>query len=120
MNVAAPKFQWTWNLNTICVLVGFAGGFVAWGYTLNEMQTGRLINATNIEQLADRVKANELSLRRLDTQELRLATIEKEADSSTASMKALETTLNGLASDVRVTKEILLRLESAQKTRYQP
>jgi hypothetical protein len=120
MDVAAPKFRFEWNLNTIWILAAICAGFVAWGYTLNEMQTGRAINANNIAQISDRVKANELSLRRLDTQELRLATIEKEADSSTLSMKALETTLNGLASDVRVTKEILLRLESAQKTRYQP
>jgi len=120
MNVAAPKFQWTWNLNTICVLLGFAGGFVAWGYTLNEMQMGRAINAANITQLSDRVKANEIALRRIDNHELRLSSIEKEADTATASMKALESTLNGLASDVRVTKEILMRLENAQKTRYQP
>ena len=111
MNVAAPKFRFEWNLNTICVLVGFAGGFIAWGYTLNEMQTGRLINAANIEQLTQRVSANEVSLRRIDNHELRLASIEKAADSATASMRALETTLNGLASDMKVT---------AQKARYQP
>lgn len=120
MNVAAPKFRFEWNLNTICVLVGFAGGFIAWGYTLNEMQMGRALNAANIAQLNDRVKANEIALRRLDTHELRLASVERGADSAAASMKALESTLNGLTGDVKVVKEILQRLETAQRTRYQP
>ena len=46
MVIPAPKIgPFEINLNTIVVLVGFAGGLVAWGWTLAEMQSGRSINA---------------------------------------------------------------------------
>ena len=43
--------------------------------------------------------------------------MEKAATDATASMRSLETTLNGLASDMKVTREILQRIEASQKTR---
>jgi len=113
--MAAPTWKWEWNLNTVVVLIGFAGGFVAWGYTLSTMQIGLATSASNIVDLSARVSANELSLRRLDNHELRLTSIEKAADNATASMRALEKTLGDLASDMKVTREILQRLEAAQR-----
>lgn len=46
-----PTFKWEWNINTIAVLVGIFGGFVAWGYTLAEMRGGQQINAGRILEL---------------------------------------------------------------------
>jgi hypothetical protein len=84
------------NLNTIVVLAGFVSGFVAWGWTLNELQTGRAINAGNIEKLEARLAAVETTARRLDTHELRLAAVEKQAVDAATSMRALDVTLSAL------------------------
>ncbi len=118
--MAAPAWKWEWNLNTLVVLLGFASGFVAWGYTLADIKQGRTTNETNIGELTTRVSANEVVLRRIDNHELRITNMEKAATDATASMKSLEATLNGLASDMKVTREILQRIEAAQKARFQP
>lgn len=114
MNVAPPKFRFEWNLNTVVVLVGFASGFVAWGYTLNDMQSGRTMNKNNIDRLDTRLATVETKIQRLDTQELRISELEKTATDAARSMKDVESVLNSLASDVKVTKEILLRIEASQ------
>src|SRR5690606_517427 len=116
----APTWKWEWNLNTLVVLVGFAGGLVAWGYTLADLKQGRAINETNIANLTARVSANEIAIRRLDNHELRIATMEKAATDAADTMKSLDRTLNNLASDMRVTKEILQRLEASQKAQSRP
>lgn len=112
----APTFKWEWNPNTIAVLVGFAAGFVAWGYTLNDLRSGRAINAEKISSLETRVSTLEGVGRVLDNHELRLATVETSARDAAAAMRAVEASLNALASDVRLTREIMERLERAQKT----
>src|SRR5690606_16900500 len=117
MNVAAPKFRFEWNLNTLAVLVGFITGFVMWGYTLADIQKGREENAKNIERIDVRLSSAEVAIRRLDTHELRITAMEKAATDASETMKSLDKTLNGLASDMKVTREILQRLEAAQKVR---
>jgi len=120
MQVSAPSWKWEWNLNTIVVLVGFASGFVAWGWTLNELQTGRSTNASNIERLDARLTALEVSTRQLDNHELRIGNVEKQATDGATAMRAVEATLNGLAADMRVTREILQRLEASSRSRSPP
>tara|TARA_R100000365_G_scaffold801_2_gene2781 strand:- start:10541 stop:10927 length:387 start_codon:yes stop_codon:yes gene_type:complete len=120
MNVSAPKFQWVWNLNTITVLIGFAAGFVAWGYTISEMQTGRAQNAANIVRLETRVGSLEASTRMIDNHELRIGVIEAQIRDTSDAMRSLETTLNSLAADLRVTREILERLERSQTASIDP
>jgi hypothetical protein len=112
--IPAPTWKFEWNLNTIVVLIGFASGFVAWGWTLNEMQTGRKVNASNIERLDARVTALEVSSRQLDNHELRLSNVEKQATDAASAMRSVEATLGGLTTDIRVVREILQRLEAGQ------
>lgn len=115
MQISAPRIgPFEINLNTVVVLVGFVSGFVAWGYTLSDMQAGRIQNKANIDRLDVRLATVETEVRRIDNHELRLATMEKAAADASDTMKSLDRTLNALASDIRVTKEILLRLEAAQ------
>lgn len=118
--MAAPAWKWEWNLNTLVVLAGFAGGFVAWGYTLADIKQGREVNESKIVDLTARVSSNETALRRIDNHELRITNMEKAATDATATMRSLETTLNGLATDMKVTREILQRIEASQKARFQP
>lgn len=110
-----PKFRFEWNLNTVVVLIGFCSGFVAWGYTLADIRQGREINKANIERLDVRLASAEVTLRQIDNHELRIGNIEKAASDAADTMKSLDKTLNSLASDMRVTKEILMRLEAGQK-----
>lgn len=111
----APAWKWEWNLNTVVILLGFAGGLVAWGGTWNDVRNGRAINEGRIAAVEVRVTANELLLRKVDNHEQRLLYIEKGASDTASSMKALEGTLNDLASDMKVTREILQRIEASQK-----
>ena len=108
---AAPKWRFEYNLNTIVILLGFAGGFVAWGATWNQVQTETRANSAAIERLDKRLTAAEVALRTLDTQEIRIAGVEKQASEAAVSMRSLESTLNTLGSDIRVVREILQRIE---------
>lgn len=118
--MSAPAWKWEWNLNTLVVLIGFASGFIAWGYTLADIKSGRTTNQENIAVLTTRVAANETTLRRIDNHELRITNMEKAATDAASTMKSLDGTLNDLASDMKVTREILQRIEAAQKARFQP
>lgn len=118
--IAAPRFRFEWNLNTIVVLLGFAAGLIGWGYTFNDVQTGRVQNRENITRLDARLATIETEVRRIDNHELRITTMEKSAADAATTMKSLDRTLNDLASDMRVTKEILLRIEASQNRGEQP
>jgi TolA-binding protein len=110
----SPRWKWEWNLNTIVVLLGFASGFVAWGYTLSNFGGSVAQNANEIRDLAVRVTANEVGLRRVDNHELRLTSVEKQLSDSASSIKDIQTTVNKLATDTQVAKEILQRIEATQ------
>jgi len=115
-----PRLRWEININTIAVILGFAGGLVAWGYTLSEMTTGLETNARDIDNLSERVVAVERSIRILDNHELRLSNVERQAVDASAAMREVNTTLNSLAADMKVTREILQRIEAAQNGRRPP
>jgi hypothetical protein len=117
MNVSAPSFEWKWNINTVAVLIGFGAGFVAWGYTLAELETGRKTNAANIEALNLRLSIVEREQRLIANHELRLTSVERQAGEAAGAMRAVEKAINDLASDMRLTREILQRLERAQNGR---
>lgn len=109
----APSFRWEWNINTAAILVGFCSGFVLWGYTLAEMQSAQRLAASNITQINARIDALESGSRLLANHELRITTVERDTAATAAAMKAVEGSLNSLASDMRVTREILQRIEAA-------
>lgn len=102
------------NLNTVVVLVGFASGFVTWGYTFAEMRGNQTGNTDKITHLETRVTANEVALRRVDTLELRTGSIEKQMADTSGTMAAVQATLNKLAADMQTANAILERIEAAQ------
>lgn len=102
------------NLNTVVVFLGFASGFIAWGYTLSEVSSGLNQHTTGIERLESRVTATETQLRVLDNHELRLRNVEERATDSAQAIREMSNTLSTLGADMRVVKEILLRLENNQ------
>lgn len=117
--VRAPVWKWEWNLNTVVILLGFISGIAAWGMTWERLTANQQIHAENIDKLDKRVTTLEASMRLLDNHELRLTGVEKQAAEAATSMRAVENTLNSLAADMRVTREILQRIEASQRERGQ-
>ncbi|MBD9592671.1 hypothetical protein IB270_07485 [Ensifer sp. ENS05] len=113
--VRAPAWKWEWNLNTVVILVGFAGGLVAWGATWERLSSNQGAHARTLDQIDTRVTKLEASMRLLDNHELRITGIEKQAAEAATSMRAVENTLNTLSVDTRVMREILQRIEAGQR-----
>ncbi len=116
MQPRAPAFKWEWSLNTLAILMTFVVGFVGWGYILAELRTGRELNAANIMELKARMAAVEQAFRTIDAHELRITTVERQAGEAATAMRAVEQALSVLTSDVRVTREIVQRIEGAQRS----
>lgn len=115
-----PRFKWEWSLNTVVIIVGFAGGVGAWGYQYAELLQGIDRGLTNM----GRIVSLEQLPRRVDSIEFRVVQNEREALRSISSVEQLQqkieriqTQQNEIGSDVRVVKEILERLERQGATR---
>jgi len=113
--VRAPVWKWEWNLNTIAIILGFCGGLIAWGMTWERMTANQDAHKESLGKLEDRVTQIETTIRQIDNHELRLVSVEKQAAEAATSMRAVESTLNSLAADMRVTREILQRIEAGQR-----
>jgi len=113
--VAAPKWRFEYNLNTLVILAGFAGSLIAWGATWERLSSSQIAQAASLDRLDKRVTAVEVTLRQLDNHELRLSAVEKQAAEAATSMRAVESTLNTLSADTRVMREILQRIEAGQR-----
>ncbi|MGO4619027.1 hypothetical protein AB4Z34_05295 [Ensifer sp. 2YAB10] len=110
-SVRAPVWKWEWNLNTVVILLGFASGLVAWGAVWERVNANQQVHAESIDKLEKRVTTLETTVRQIDNHELRLVAVEKQAAEAATSMRAVESTLNNLSSDMRLVREILQRLE---------
>ncbi|WP_373413723.1 hypothetical protein [Ensifer aridi] len=113
--VKAPTWKWEWNLNTLVILLGFGGGLIAWGATWERVNANQGAHANALDRLDKRLTGVEATIRQLDNHELRISSVEKQAAEAATSMRAVETTLNSLAADMRVTREILQRIEASQR-----
>lgn len=114
-NVRAPAWKWEWNLNTLVILFGFAGGLIAWGATWERVSANQDAHAASIDRLDKRVTAVEVTVRQLDTLDLRISAVEKQAAEAATSMRAVENTMHNLSSDMKVVREILQRIEASQR-----
>ncbi|WP_338531632.1 hypothetical protein [Nitratireductor thuwali] len=115
-----PQWQWTWNLNTVVILLGFAAGIAAWGATWERVNSGQIANAADIDRLDRRLTAIEAVARQLDNHELRITNVERRASEAADAMRTVEAAINSLASDIRVTREIVQRIEQAQSSSRAP
>ncbi len=117
MPMRAPTWRFEWNLNTIVLLFGLLAGVAAWGATWERMSSGQAANLGAIDRLDRRVTSLETTARMLDNHELRISNVEKQASDAATAMRAVEAALNALAADMKVTREILQRIEAAQNGR---
>lgn len=112
--VKAPAWKWELNPNTVIQIITICGFFIGGGMLWERINTGTNENRADIERIDKRLTAVEVEMRVLDTQDLRLSAVEKQANDAAVSMRSLEGTLNVLGSDIRVVREILQRIESSQ------
>jgi septation ring formation regulator EzrA len=135
--ITRPAFRWEWNINTIAVLVGFAAGFITWGYTLSELRTGREQDARNIERLATekaaleaRVELIAANLAKQDQFDYRLAQVEKNEEAVDARIgritesysnqfSDMRTQLSSISTQIALTNQTLQRIEATQPTNRQ-
>ncbi len=64
--VATPKRRFEYNLNTLVILFGFAGGLVAWGATWERVNANWNSQANSIDRLDKQLTGAEVSLRQVD------------------------------------------------------
>src|SRR5690606_27902922 len=107
-----PAWKWEWNLNTVVILFGFIGSIAATGAAWERITSKQDDLTVEVERLSNRVTALEASSRTLDNHELRISNVEKQATDAATAMRAVEAALNGLAADMKVTREILQRIEA--------
>lgn len=69
-------------------------------------------NTKSISALISRVGALESDARQLDTHNLRIENLERQVVESAQGMRAVDQNINQLASDIRLVREILQRLEN--------
>lgn len=92
-----PVFKWEWNINTLAVMMGFVGGFIAWGYTLAEMRTGREQNARDIVALTANFSALAARVDLVERAEAKMDQLEYRITSNEKTNEAFDTRLNRLS-----------------------
>jgi hypothetical protein len=130
MPVAAPRWEWKWNPNTILFLIAIAGGVLSWGYAVARWEGALKELSSRVVSLETKSATLEADgrarSRTLDNHELRMTTVEKQATDAATGLRNVEATLNALTTEVRVSREILQRIEATQNGqngqngRYQP
>ena len=118
MPVEKPVWENKWGPNTVISVLGFTfliiGGLIAWGYVVAEFRGALATHDIDLARLDKRLTAIEASTRQLDAHELRISAVEVSSRDASAALRAVETSINSLASDMRLTREILERLERGQ------
>lgn len=114
-----PTFRYEINLNTALLFVTLIATGVGWGIGWNALVTGRDTNAANIARLETRIAALETTGRILDNHELRISAVEVSSRDASAAMRAVESSINALASDMRLTRDAVERLERGSPSRRQ-
>lgn len=109
---SAPAWKWELNPNTVFqivqLLVLMAGGI----WFLGGVSAANEENTKNISTLVVRVGSLEADSRQLDTHKLRIENLERQMIDSSNSIRDVDKNINQLASDIRLVREILQRIES--------
>ena len=101
-----PAFKLEWNLNTLVIMAGFAGGLIAWGYTVQGW------NATAADMVRVRLDIEALRTRQTAIDELtwRITTneaMDKSRDERIDRFGDVITTFRGSFADINTKLEVL-------------
>lgn len=121
-----PAWKNELNLNTILLLLTLIGSGVAWGMTWQSMKSGQMRNNERIDAAMASISETNQSLRAavLEINQnmktfadlpYRVTALETRFMSMTGNQRELEQALSQLASDMRVTREIVERMDPARR-----
>lgn len=113
----APRLEW--NLNTVIQIITLVtmacGGVALWvnrSRDVDELQSWKLSQTAHSDVLEARVDKVEAQV---NNHEYRINIGEQSNANTVSSIKDVQSTLNQQSGDLRVVKEILQRIEAAQK-----
>ena len=110
-----PSWKNELNINTVVIVVGFIVIGVGWGVTWQKVVNGQQTNARDIAQLRDDVSQLKTDARAFDNIRFRVERLEDGFVGITANTRDLEKTINAIASDIRVMREIVERLDKKDR-----
>ena len=129
-----PGFENKVNINTIMLFLTLLGTGIGWGVNYQAIKSGQKVNADNITRIEretipeirssiaqiqsdarNYAKQNETDARAYANIEFRVGRLEDGFVTVTANTRDLEKTINGMASDIRVMREILSRLDKPER-----
>lgn len=123
-----PGFENKVNINTIMLFLTLLGTGIGWGVNYQAIKSGQKVNADNITRI-ERETIPELrkSIGELQTDarayaniEFRVGRLEDGFVTVTANTRDLEKTINSMASDIRVMRQIVERLDSTSDREVPP
>jgi hypothetical protein len=107
----APLFKWELNANTIPIIIIIFGGLIGYGYFVSEFRYGLSSVTKTAEMLQADVRRIDESTRRVEALEFRLNAAERRAMTVDTAMDTVKARMAELSSDMRLTREILERME---------
>lgn len=106
-----PKWKWEWSPNTIAIVLGIGVTLASWSGSYALLNARAQTSEESIQDILTEIKRIDQTDRTLDSHEIRLTAVERRQGEATTDMRGLEIAINELSSDVRLTREILQRLE---------
>lgn len=125
-------FKWEWNINTVAVMVGFIGMFVAWGYTVAEIRGANERATRNIERLTAESKDMELRVQvieryqaKAEQTEYRITVLEKGLENIDTRINRITESYSNQFSDFRtqlsaISTQIALSNQTLQRIEARP
>ena len=116
--------KWEVTLTTLISGAGFLIVFLTlifgWGAVYQRVDAGQQTNAEDISLLENRVSQIEADRSRLDAHDMQIAMLDRRTEAAAGAMRSVEQALSNLSADMRVTREILERIERMQGSRSIP
>lgn len=109
----AAKLEWNFNsiLNLITLVGMISGGGWIWANTTRDIEDLQVNTARNEE----RFRNIENEVRKIDNLTYRVAQTEQSTSTTATAIKELQSVLSQQSGDLKVVREILQRIEAAQR-----
>ena len=114
-----PTFKYEINLNTIITLVGFGMIVFGWGWSASNLSNAQRQDRVDIDGLKTSVASlqtvTETNKQDIAGLKQRTNWLENGASATATALHEQEKAIAGIASDVRVTREIVQRLDDKRR-----
>ena len=113
--MARPQWENKFNLNTVLLLGGILMTGIGWGVTWQTQRSGQERNSEHITDLRTAVSALQAADQTYANLTYRVTRLEAASTAATQAQREQEKATAQLASDVRVIREIVERLDTRSK-----